>query len=223
MKIISGRFWLKVVIALLTLTLVGWAARQILNSSVVAQASSNSAPELWHVAPPAPKISEADRLSELARRRQETMKQMGEKALMVLFSTEPRVYTLDVDYPYRQENNLYYLTGIKQEGATLILIPGAKKMREILFMPERNPRAETWTGKMMSREEARQQSGIQEVWDSKLLNGFLAALAPRVEVAIAKRGAGAKPNADLVAQWQNEFQTLIEAVKNDQAEIYLLP
>jgi Xaa-Pro aminopeptidase len=201
---------------------VGCVARQILHSSVAAEASSNSAPELWHVAPPAPKISEADRLSELAKRRQETMTRMGDKALMVLFSTEPRVYTLDVDYPYRQENNLYYLTGIKQDGATLVLVPGAKKMREILFMPERNPRAETWTGKMMSREEARQQSGIQEVWDSKLLNGFLRTLAPRAEAAIAKHGAVAKPNGDLIAQWQNEFQTLIEAVKNDQGEIYLL-
>ena len=150
--------------------------------------ATSAAPEIWKVAPPAPRISEADRLSELAKRRQETMKQMGDKAIMVLFSTEPRVYTLDVDYPYRQENNLYYLTGIKQEGATLVLIPGAKKTREILFMPERNPRTETWTGKMMSSDEARQRSGIQEVWDSKLFNGFLATLAPRAESAIAKRG-----------------------------------
>ena len=61
---------------------------------------------------------------------------------MVLFSTEQRIYTYDVDYHYRQENNLYYLTGIKQDGATLMLLPGAAKTREILFMPERDPR--TW-------------------------------------------------------------------------------
>jgi Xaa-Pro aminopeptidase len=128
--------------------------------------------ELWRIAPPAPKISEGDRLNELANRRQEAMKRMGDKAIAVLFSTEPRIYTYDVDYHYRQENNLYYLTGIKLEGATLVLIPGAKKTREILFMPERNPRAETWTGKMMSQSEARERSGVREVWDSKLLNGL---------------------------------------------------
>lgn len=180
------------------------------------------APEVWRIAPPAPRISETERLAELARRRQEAMKRMGDKAIMVLFSTEPRIYTYDVDYHYRQENNLYYLTGINQNGATLVLIPGAKRTREILFMPERNPRFETWNGKMMSADDARERSGIQEIWDSRLLNGFLATLAPRAETAIAKRGNSSKPTAELTIQWQNEFQTFIEAVKNDQGEIYLL-
>jgi Xaa-Pro aminopeptidase len=89
-------------------------------------------------------------------------------------------------------------------------------------MPPRDPRFETWNGRMMSASEASARSGIQEVWDSKLLNGFLAFLAPRAEAVIAKRGAVSKPDAQLTEQWQNEFQTLIEAVKADQAEIYLL-
>jgi Xaa-Pro aminopeptidase len=179
-------------------------------------------PEIWRIAPPAPKISEADRLAELSARREDVMKRMGEKAIMILFSAEPRVYTNDVDYHYRQENNLYYLTGVKQDGATLVLIPGAKRTREILFMPPRDPRNETWNGHMMSADEARARSGVQEVWDSGLLNGFLAFLAPRAEQAIAKRGAVSKSDAKLAGQWQNEFQALIEAVKSDQGEIYLL-
>jgi len=185
-------------------------------------AATGAAPEIWRIAPPAPKIAEADRLAELRARRQEVMKRMGDKAVMVLFSTEPRVYTNDVDYHYRQENNLYYLTGVKQEDATLILIPGASRTREILFMPERNPGRETWTGHMLSADEARAGSGIQEVWDSRLLNGFLAFLAPRAEQAVAKRGSVSKPDAKLTAQWQKDFQSFIEAVKSDQAEIYLL-
>jgi len=184
--------------------------------------ATSSAPEAWRIAPPAPKISEAERLAELAKRRQETMKRMGDKAIMVLFSTEPRIYTFDVDYHYRQENNLYYLTGINQDGAALVLIPGAKKTREILFVPKRDPRRETWTGRMLSNDDARQRSGVQEVWDMSLLNGFLATLAPKAETAIAKRGPVSKPNADLLSQWQTEFQSFIEAANNDQAEIYLL-
>jgi Xaa-Pro aminopeptidase len=180
------------------------------------------APEIWRIAPPAPKISEADRLAELRARREEVMKRMSDKTLMVLFGAEPRVYTNDVDYHYRQENNLYYLTGVNQEGATLVLIPGAKRTREILFMPPRNPRNETWNGRMLSPSEAAARSGIREVWDSGLLNEFLAFLAPRAEQAIPKRGSDSKPNAELTRQWQDEFQTLIEAVNTNQAEIYLL-
>src|SRR6266498_3800674 len=109
-----------------------------------------------------PKISEADRLAELRARREDVMKRMGASGVMVLFGAEPRVYTNDVDYHYRQENNLYYLTGVKQEDATLVLIPGAKRTREILFIPPRDPRNETWHGHMMSADEARARSGVQD-------------------------------------------------------------
>jgi hypothetical protein len=40
---------------------------------------------------------------------------------------------------------------------------------------------------MLSDEEARARSGVQEIWDSRMLNGFLAYLAPRAEQALAKR------------------------------------
>src|SRR5215471_21687926 len=188
------RIRLSAVSAALAVALTLLAAWPDLRNKDAATALS---PEIWRIAPPAPKISEADRLAELRARREEVMKRMGDKAIMVLFATEPRVYTNDVDYPYRQENDLYYLTGVNQEDATLVLIPGAKRTREILFMPARDPRNETWHGHMMSVDEARARSGIQEVWDGKSLNGFLAFLAPRAEQAIAKRGAVSKPDAQL--------------------------
>src|SRR5215813_10936692 len=213
------RIRLSAVSAALAVALTLLAAWPSLQNKV---AATFAAPEIWRIAPPAPKISEAERLAELSARRQEVMKRMGDKSVMVLFGAEPRVYTNDVDYHYRQENNLYYLSGVKQEDATLVLIPGAKRNREILFIPRRDPRNETWHGHMMSADEARARSGVQEVWDSDLLNGFLAFLAPRAEQAIDKRGSASKTKEQPAGQWQNEFQTLIEAVKSDQGEIYLL-
>ncbi|HKX28472.1 MAG TPA: aminopeptidase P family protein [Blastocatellia bacterium] len=201
---------------LLTTALPGWRVE------VAAEKKIDPIAELWRLAPPAPKIAESDYLTELRARRQEVMKRMGNQSLMVLFSTEPRVYTNDVDYHYRQENNLYYLTGIKQEGAVLILIPGAKQAREILFMPERNPRFETWNGRMMSFDEARTRSGIREVWNAKFFGGFLAYLAPRAEAGLAKRGAINKPDDQMAAQWQADYQGLVEAAKADKADLYLL-
>jgi len=41
-----------------------------------------------------------------------------------MLSSEPRVYTNDVDYQFRQENNLYYLTNLNQKRATLVLLTG---------------------------------------------------------------------------------------------------
>jgi Xaa-Pro aminopeptidase len=141
--------------------------------------SREKAAAVIRVAPPAPVFDQAARLSELASRRQRVAERIGTNSILVLFSTEPRVYTNDVDYHYRQENNLYYLTNLNQKGATLVLMPGNPQLREILFLPRRDPAAETWTGHMYSPEEAQQLSGIREIWEAKEFEPFMRSLRNR--------------------------------------------
>jgi Xaa-Pro aminopeptidase len=179
--------------------------------------------ELWQIAPPPPKIAESDRIAELRARRQAVISRMGNDSMMLLFSAEPRVYTNDVDYHYRQENNLYYLTGIKQAESVLILVPDANGAgKEILFMRERNPVTETWNGRMMSFDEARARSGIQDVRNIRLLEPFLASIAPRAEKAIAKGGPLPSVTEELKNQWKKDFHDLIQSVAADRANLYLL-
>ena len=73
------------------------------------------------VAPKAPQFADAERHAEFARRRAAVAAKMADKSILILFSAEPKLYTNDVDYVYRQENNLYYLTGLKQDGATFVM------------------------------------------------------------------------------------------------------
>jgi Xaa-Pro aminopeptidase len=136
-------------------------------------------PPAIRVAPPAPVFDDGERLAELAARRARVAEKLGPNGVLVLFSTEPRVYTNDVDYEYRQENNLYYLTNLKQKEATLVLMPGNTQVREILFLPRRDPAAETWTGHMYSPEEAQAASGIREIWEAKEFEPFMRALRNR--------------------------------------------
>src|ERR1044072_8304055 len=142
-------------------------------------ARETTPPPNVRLTPPAPKFDDKDRVAELMQRRERVAKSIGPQSFMILFSTEPRAYTNDFDYPYRQENNLYYLTNLKQKGATLVMLPGNTKVREILFMPRRNPGAETWTGHMYSAEEAKQLSGISEIWQASEFEPFIAALRNR--------------------------------------------
>jgi Xaa-Pro aminopeptidase len=141
--------------------------------------SERPIPSVIRVTPPAPVFDEKERIAELKQRRERVAQSVGPQSFMILFSTEPRVYTNDVDYPYRQENNLYYLTNLKQKGATLVLLPGNTKVREILFLPRRNPGAETWIGHMYSAEEAHQLSGIDEIWQNTEFDPFIKALRNR--------------------------------------------
>ncbi len=141
------------------------------------KSGDDAKPVAIRVTPPAPVFDESARLTELAERRTRVAKSIGTKAMLLLFSTEPRVYTNDVDYPYRQENNLFYLTNLKQSSATLVLMPGNADIPEVLFLPARNPSAETWTGHMYSVEEASRISGIKEIWDARELDPFLKAIS----------------------------------------------
>jgi Xaa-Pro aminopeptidase len=149
------------------------------SSAMRLDGSDKKSASVIRLTPPAPVIDDAARLAELAARRKRVAQQIGPKAALVLFSAEPRVYTNDVDYHYRQENNLYYLTNLKQKGATLVLVPGNPQLPEILFLPRRDPSAETWTGHMYSPEEARSLSGIGEIWEASEFGPFMQALRAR--------------------------------------------
>ncbi len=155
------------------------AAVTFSSSSASTGGDKEKASPVIRVAPPAPVFNQAERLAELATRRQRVAEKIGAGGMLVLFSTEPRVYTNDVDYHYRQENNLYYLTNLNQKGATLVLMPGNPQAREILFLPRRDPAAETWTGHMYSPEEAQQLSGIREIWEAKEFEPFMRSLRNR--------------------------------------------
>lgn len=125
--------------------------------------------------PPAPKFTDAERQTELARRRTEVFKRMQPNSVMILWSATPRNYAGDVDFMYRQENNLYYLTALKQQNATLVLVKSGESSQEFLFLPKRNPARETWNGKMYSNEEATKLSGVKTIIDSTELTAFLEA------------------------------------------------
>ncbi|MGH9945153.1 MAG: aminopeptidase P family protein [Pyrinomonadaceae bacterium] len=148
-------------------------------SSARADMGAASEPPAIRISPSAPVFVDAERVNELAARRKRVADHIGPKAALVLFSAEPRVYTNDVDYEYRQENNLFYLTHLEQKGATLVLMPGNPQTPEVLFLPRRDPAAETWTGYMYSPEEARRISGVGEVWEAKEFEPFLRSLRQR--------------------------------------------
>jgi Xaa-Pro aminopeptidase len=174
-------------------------------------------------APPAPVFAEKDRHSELAQRRARVAQAIGSSAVLILFSAEPRVYANDVDYEYRQENNLYYLTQLKQKGATLVLVPGNKQTPEVLFLPRRSAFLEVWNGHMYTAEEAAQASGIREIWEARELQPFLQALRARQPYSpksenIFMSAVGGPSHAETATG----YESLYAAATKNQAELYML-
>src|SRR6187402_2571919 len=71
----------------------------------------------------------AEYRTDLAERRSRVLEQLGPESVLVMWSAPTRVYSTDVDYEYRQDSNLLYLTGIEQPATVLVLVPGASTRR----------------------------------------------------------------------------------------------
>ncbi|HEV8588834.1 MAG TPA: aminopeptidase P family protein [Pyrinomonadaceae bacterium] len=207
--------------------LIAIAAVLIVGSplSYTTAAVSTAEPPAIRITPPAPVFDDAKRLAELASRRKRVADTIGPKSLLIMFSAEPRVYTNDVDFPFRQENNLYYLTNLNQKRATLVLIP-AHNPSEILFLPRRDARAETWTGHMYSPQEAAQLSGIAEIWEASEFAPFIQAVQkheaynPKPEnVLLSNRPS---PPPGLIDETLPSFSPLFRSAEQNQAALYLL-
>jgi Xaa-Pro aminopeptidase len=121
---------------------------------------------------------------DLAARRARMMERLGPDAMLILFSAPTRNYSLDVSYEYRQDSNLYYLTGLVQPDTVLVLMPGNPSRREILFVREQNPEREHWNGRVLTRLEAAAHTGIQTVMGTGQFDPFVAAI-------LSRRGSGA--------------------------------
>ncbi|HEY6805975.1 MAG TPA: Xaa-Pro aminopeptidase [Pyrinomonadaceae bacterium] len=180
-------------------------------------------PSVIRITPPAPVFEQKERLAELAQRRAHVAQSIGPKSMLILFSTEPRVYTNDVDYPYRQENNLFYLTNLAQKNATLVLLPGNNQIPEILFLPRRNPAAETWTGHMYSAQEANEISGVKEIWEASEFDPFIKALRNRQPYRPkAENIFKSELPANTVMANGNGFEPLLDAAGKNEASVYML-
>ncbi len=72
----------------------------------------------------------------------------------------------DAPHFWRQNSDLFYLTGIDQEETILILFPDCEidKRKEILFIKRTSEEIAVWEGHKYSIEEARAASGIQDIY-----------------------------------------------------------
>ncbi len=72
----------------------------------------------------------------------------------------------DGSFAYRQNSDLFYLSGIDQEQTILVIFPEAPlpQHREMLFLRQTNEKIAVWEGHKYTKDEARAASGIQSIY-----------------------------------------------------------
>jgi Xaa-Pro aminopeptidase len=106
-----------------------------------------------------------------AERRRAFMERM-EGGVAVFRSAPVAVRSHDVDYPYRQDNDLLYLTGFDEPESTCVLAPGTEHPFT-LFVRPRDREREVWTGTRAGVEGAREVYGADAAYVADELTELL--------------------------------------------------
>ena len=102
------------------------------------------------------------------RNRANLAAQLPPKSIAVFTANEPMPRNGDEFYPFRQQSDFFYLTGINEENAFLILAPDYpdERLREVLFIEPYDEVKATWQGEMLDAQQATGISGVKTVQGS---------------------------------------------------------
>ena len=91
--------------------------------------------------------------------------QLSPKSVAVFTANEAMPRNGDEFYPFRQQSDFFYLTGVNEENAYLIIAPDYpdETMREVLFIEPYDEVKATWQGEMLDSKQATELSGVKTV------------------------------------------------------------
>lgn len=110
-------------------------------------------------------------------------KKLKSNSIAVFNSNDIMPTNADGSMGFRQNSDLFYLSGIDQEESILVIYPDAKdtQHREILFLKETNEHIAIWEGHKYTKAEATAASGIQTIYWLHEFNTILKTLMFRAE------------------------------------------
>lgn len=141
-----------------------------------------------------------------AARRKKLMQWMGPNSIAILPSATEKVRSHDVHYPFRQDNDFWYLTGFNEPEAVAVLVPGRKHGEFILFNREKDVTQEIWHGKRLGQEGVVEQLGADDAFPISDIDDILPGLMEgkeRIYFAF-----GAHPEFDQhIMEWRSQLQS----------------
>ena len=99
------------------------------------------------------------------KNRAKLVEKLAPNSIAVFQSNDVLPTNADGTMKFRQNNDLFYLSGIDQEETVLVICPDFPKadMRQILFIRKTDDHIAVWEGHKLTQEEATERSGIQKV------------------------------------------------------------
>lgn len=114
-------------------------------------------------------------------------RKMLPESIAIFYSNDLMPRNGDTFYPFRQNSDLFYLCGLDQAETILVLFPDCIKegFQEVAFIKRTNEFTAIWEGEKLTKEKARELSGIERVYwldEQKHILNELILLAKRIYV-----------------------------------------
>ena len=99
-----------------------------------------------------------------ADRRRRLMHTFSQGSVLVVPSAHHAIRNHDVDHPWRQDSDFWFLTGCDEPDSVLVLSPGRSGEETVLFVRPRDAAAETWNGRRAGLQGAVTQFGADKAF-----------------------------------------------------------
>ena len=119
-------------------------------------------------------------MNRYSKRREELLNRLEGNVAVLLFSSKAPMRSEDEAYDFSVNRNFFYLTGLDKEEMALLMYRINGILRQSLFILPYDETLARWVGGRMSKEEAAQISGIEDVRDVSELDQSVASILNRV-------------------------------------------
>ncbi|WP_008317162.1 aminopeptidase P N-terminal domain-containing protein [Leptolyngbya sp. PCC 6406] len=140
------------------------------------------------------------------QRRQRVMAQIGQ-GTAIFASAPPAVMHNDVEHPFRQDSDFYYLTGFDEPGAIAVLAPHHEEHHFVLFVRPKDKEKETWSGRRLGVEVAQERLGADAVFPIAELDEKLPEYLKQADPLYYHFGHNTKLNGRILHHWQKLLAT----------------
>ncbi|MCU0797874.1 MAG: aminopeptidase P N-terminal domain-containing protein [Akkermansiaceae bacterium] len=117
------------------------------------------------------------------RNRERLRAMLKPNSIVIVLSNDVMPTNADGVMAYKQNSDLFYLTGVDQEDTVLVMMPDARdpKESEMLFVKETSELIAIWDGEKLSKEQARAATGIERIEWVASFESWLHRLLPQVD------------------------------------------
>ncbi len=161
------------------------------------------------------------KMSEFARRRRQLMRMMGNGSIAIVPAAPERLRNRDVEYPYRQDSDLHYLTGFPEPEAVAVFVPGHRHGEFVLFCRAMDPEREAWIGPRAGQKGAVDDFGADDSFPITDLDDILPGLLEGCERVFFTMGRDPEFDRRLIA-WVNRIRENTRSGSHPPAEFISL-